>query len=57
MTRWRLYEADDMFRPLYWAIFRSKLASEEIIQCAFTTKGGSLQLQRDLVILRYSLVS
>ena len=42
---------------LYWAIFRSKLASEETIQCAFTTKGGSLQLQRDLVVLQYSIVS
>jgi hypothetical protein len=42
-----------MFPPLYWALFRSKLVLEETIQCAFTTKGGSLQLQRDLIVLQY----
>ena len=53
---WRsLYYADDTFRPLYWAISRSNLHWRKVYS-VFYKQSGSLQLQGDLVVLRYSLV-
>jgi len=56
VMRWSLYYADDIFRPSYWAIFRSNLRSRKLYSVFFTNKVSSLQLQWDLVVLWYSLV-
>jgi hypothetical protein len=36
--QWWFYKADDTFRPLYWAIFRSKLACRRRLYRVFSNK-------------------